>query len=68
MIHIEQLACLKYGMHDGRLSEAISDITASFCHRTFQSMMPLIIEVLETMTKKYELEQETVCVSYGNII
>lgn len=55
-------------MIDPRMSEAISEITASFCNRTFGNMMPLVLEVLNKMTKSYDLEKETICVSYGKLI
>lgn len=67
LVLLQQQLCIKYGMTDNRLSEAINDISASFCNRTFQTMMPLVIEVLDNMTKKYEKEKDTICVSYGRV-
>ena len=63
----QRLVGTKYGMTDNRMTEAIGLITASFCARTFENMMPLVLEVLENMTKKHDLERETVCVSYGRL-
>lgn len=62
----ERIMCDKYGLRDSsRLAEGISNIAASFCNRTFRNMMPLVIEILDSMTKKYELEKETICVTFG---
>ena len=55
----------QFGMKDKRLTEAIHDISSTFCGRTFDNMMPLVLEVLSTMTKKHDFERETICVSYG---
>lgn len=67
MILKQKLLGKEYGLSDTRLSEAINDITSTFCGRTFENMMPLVLEVLEKMTKKYDLEKETICVSFGTI-
>lgn len=63
----EKIVSEKYGMKDERLTDGINDIAASFCSRTFKNMMPLTLEVLEMMSKKYEIEKETICVSYGSL-
>lgn len=61
----QRIIAKKYGMNDKRLTEAINDITSAFCSRTFASMMPLVLEVLNNMTKTYDIERETVCLSFG---
>lgn len=65
MLLKEKVITEKYGMMDDRLRDGINDITASFCSRTFKNIMPMTLEVLEQMTKKYEIEKDTICVSYG---
>ena len=52
-------------MTDPRMNEAICDITSAFCGRTFGSFMPLVLDVLNNMSKKHDVERETVCVSFG---
>ena len=58
----------KYGMLDLRLHDAINDITVTFCSRTFHNINPLVLETLVRMTKNYEIEKETICVSYGRLL
>ena len=57
--------CRKYGMQDGRFDKALNDLLSTFFTRTFQNMMPLILEVLEKMKTVYTKEKETICSSYG---
>ena len=57
----------KYGMSDKRYDRAINDILSTFFTRTFQNMMPLVLEVLEKMKTIYGKEKETICVSYGPV-
>lgn len=67
LISCQRIMGKQYSMIDPRMTEAISEITASFCNRTFGNMMPLVLEVLNKMTKNYDLEKETICVSYGKL-
>ena len=52
-------------MTDDRFLKAISDLLSTLFTRTFQNMMPLILEVLEKMKTDYTKEKETICMSYG---
>src|SRR3990167_3879117 len=54
-------------MTDRRYERGVYDLMSTFFSRTFQNMMPLILEVLETMKKSHSLEEGTICVSYGPI-
>jgi hypothetical protein len=58
----------RYGMNDLRLAEALREIASTFCNRTFANVMPLVIEVLDVMTKKHTIEKETICQSFGTPI
>lgn len=64
----QQIFCIKYGMDDMRLSDGILDIASTICVKTFKTMMPLAMEVLDQMSKRYEVEKESICVSYGNFL
>lgn len=57
--------CARYGMQDGRFERAVNDLLSTLFSRTFQNMMPLILEVLEKMKTDYTKERETICMSYG---
>lgn len=55
-------------MQDGRFERAVSDLLSTFFTRTFQNMMPLILEVLEKMKSDYTKERDTICMSYGRLL
>jgi hypothetical protein len=57
----------KYGMEDKRYDKAIHDILATFFNRIFQTMMPLVLEVLEKMKTEFVKENETICVSHAPV-
>ncbi len=63
----QQQGVEKYRMKDARLERSLSDLMSTFFSRTFASIMPLILEVLNKMTKEYTKEKETICVSHGRV-
>ena len=62
----QQLLCKKYNMTDPRFPDALRNVAMTFFNRTFYNLETIMESVVETMTSKYYLENETVCVSYGN--
>lgn len=57
----------KFGMTDKRYENSLNELISTFCVRTFQNIMPLILEVLEKMKKDYGKEKDTICVSFGPV-
>lgn len=55
-----------YGTEDPRYKNSYNELTATFCMRVYTNIMPMVMEVLETMRKKYYTEK-TVCLSHGPV-
>ena len=60
----EEKLIKEYGSEDQRYNNSYNELTSTFCVRLYKNIMPLILEVLETMkTKVYQ--EKTVCLSHG---
>ena len=57
----------KYGMVDSWYQNYFTDILSTYFLRTFKNIVPLAMEVLQKMTKEFEKEKDTICVSYGPV-
>jgi hypothetical protein len=68
LLRQQRLLADRYGMADPRFAEALRDIGSTISNRTFANVMPLVVEVLDTMTKKHYTEKETVCQSFGSAV
>lgn len=55
----------EYGLSDPRYNNSYNEVISTFCVRTFKSIMPLIMTVLEKMKTEYEIEKG-VCLSNGS--
>jgi hypothetical protein len=67
VLYNQEFVINNYGMSDPRYFNSYNELSATFCVRTFNNTMPMVLEVLEKMTKDFYKEKETVCVSYGPV-
>lgn len=56
----------EYGTHDPRYGNSYNELTATFCMRVYNNIMPMVMEVLEAMKTKFYTEK-TVCLSHGSL-
>jgi hypothetical protein len=67
-ILVEQENTIKeYGSEDPRYHISYNELTSTFCVRIYKNIMPMVMEVLETMRTKIYLEK-TVCLSHGILV
>ena len=67
ILHSQENCIKEYGMTDPRYSNSYKDLSASFCIRTFNNLMPMVLEVLDKMQKEVDKERDTICVSHGPV-
>lgn len=60
----EEKTINEYGTEDPRYNNSYNELTSTFCMRVYNNIMPLVMEVLESMKKKIYLEK-TICLSHG---
>lgn len=65
VLYDHQALINSYGMTDPRYINSYNEVCGTFCVRTFNNTMPMVLEVLEKMQKDFYKEKETICVSYG---
>jgi len=64
ILHAEEKLGAEYGMSDPRYAKSYSQLTATFCVRTFNNCLPMVGKVLHKMKSEYFVEKG-VCYSYG---
>lgn len=55
----------EYGMSDARYGNSYDEILGFFCIRSFNNVMPMAINVLEEMLKKYFIDKKGICTTHG---
>lgn len=55
----------KFGMKDPRYRNSYRNLTATFCIRTYNNVLPSILKVAEDMQQNYVIEKDTICMSNG---
>lgn len=48
-----------YNMTDPRFKESYNEITSTYCIRTFKTMMPMVLEVVDRMKTDQYIEEKT---------
>lgn len=56
----------EFGMNDPRYLNSYNEVIATFCLRTFNNIMPMILEVLEKMKKEFYVEK-ALCLSHAPV-
>lgn len=64
ILHLEEKTITEYGTEDPRYKNSYNELGATFSVRVYKNIMPLVLEVLESMKNKYYLEK-TLCLSNG---
>jgi hypothetical protein len=64
ILHAEEKLTSEYGMSDPRYANNYSQLTATFCVRTFNNCLPMMNKVLDKMKSEYFIEKG-VCYSNG---
>ena len=57
----------QYNMDDPRYQNSFSSLISTFCVNVFNNTMPMVLEVLERMKSKYELDKTGVSRSHAPI-
>lgn len=57
----------KFGLRDPRYSNSYKNLMASFCIRTFNRIIPLVLEVLDNMQKTYEINEDGYSITHGAV-
>lgn len=65
VLYQQEITINTYGMTDPRYFNSYNEVSGTFCVRTFNNTMPMILEVLEKMQKDFYKEKDTICVSHG---
>lgn len=55
----------EYGMSDARYSNSYGELLGFFCIRSFNNVMPMVINVLEEMLKKYFIDKKGICTTHA---
>jgi hypothetical protein len=64
ILHAQEKLGSEYGMSDPRYANSYSQLTATFCVRTFKNCSPMIGKVLDNMKSEFFIEKG-VCYSHG---
>lgn len=65
VLYKQEIMINSYGMTDPRYFNSYNEVSGTFCVRTFNNTMPMVLEVLEKMQKDHYKERGTICASYG---
>ena len=67
ILYLQENMINKYGMNDPRYFNSYNELSGTFCVRTFNNMMPMILQVLEKMQTDFYKEKNNNCNSHGPV-
>lgn len=65
LLYKQEALITSYEMTDERYYNSYNEVIATFCIRTFNNTMPILMSHLDNMFKKVYHEKETVCITYA---
>jgi hypothetical protein len=54
-----------YKMNDPRYQISLNKIVSTFCIRTFNNTMPMVLEVLDKMKTDFDIGEDKICTSHA---
>ena len=66
-INEQQALVEQYGMTDERYNNSFNELTSTLCLRLYKNSMPMVMEVLQKMSKDHYFEGK-MCLSNGSLV